>query len=90
MNVKQAYYLSMECLQGRALLNAIGNLEISGTYADALRKLEDVAAGLICYILNPGDESVEGKTLGLKQQYTLCSASLQDIIAHLKGDQGSL
>ncbi|XP_023754225.1 alpha-1,4 glucan phosphorylase L-2 isozyme, chloroplastic/amyloplastic [Lactuca sativa] len=47
MNVKQAYYLSMEFLQGRALLNAIGNLELSGAYAEALRKLghdlEDVA-----------------------------------------------
>lgn len=47
MNVKQAYYLSMEFLQGRALLNAIGNLELSGAYSDALRKLghdlEDVA-----------------------------------------------
>lgn len=34
-------------LQGRALLNAIGNLELSGSYAEALRKLghnlEDVA-----------------------------------------------
>ncbi|PSR84996.1 Alpha-1,4 glucan phosphorylase L-2 isozyme/amyloplastic like [Actinidia chinensis var. chinensis] len=47
MNVKQAYYLSMEFLQGRALLNAIGNLELSGAYAEALRNLglnlEDVA-----------------------------------------------
>ncbi|KAL9402116.1 hypothetical protein Peur_005965 [Populus x canadensis] len=49
MNVKQAYYLSMQCLQGRALLNAIGNLELSGAYADALRKLEDVAAGQVRY-----------------------------------------
>ncbi|GAB2297155.1 Transcription factor stp1 [Dionaea muscipula] len=39
MNVKQAYYLSMEFLQGRALLNAIGNLEVSGAYAKALTKL---------------------------------------------------
>ncbi|XP_031490218.1 alpha-1,4 glucan phosphorylase L isozyme, chloroplastic/amyloplastic-like [Nymphaea colorata] len=38
-NVKQAYYLSMEFLQGRALLNAIGNLELTGTYAEALKKL---------------------------------------------------
>lgn len=34
-------------LQGRALLNAVGNLEISGAYAEALKKLghnlEDVA-----------------------------------------------
>lgn len=46
-NVKQAYYLSMEFLQGRALLNAIGNLELTGAYAEALSKLghtlEDVA-----------------------------------------------
>ncbi|KAK1438912.1 hypothetical protein QVD17_04724 [Tagetes erecta] len=39
MNVKQAYYLSMEFLQGRALLNAIGNLELSGAYGEALSKL---------------------------------------------------
>lgn len=39
MNVKQAYYLSMEFLQGRALLNAIGNLELTGNYAEALTKL---------------------------------------------------
>lgn len=47
LNVKQAYYLSMEFLQGRALLNAIGNLELTGAYAEALRnlghKLEHVA-----------------------------------------------
>ncbi|KVI05498.1 hypothetical protein Ccrd_016184 [Cynara cardunculus var. scolymus] len=242
MNVKQAYYLSMEFLQGRALLNAIGNLELSGAYAEALRKLghnlEDVArqepdaalgngglgrlascfldslatlnypawgyglrykyglfkqlitkdgqeevaenwlemgnpwevprndvsypvkfygevvtgpdgykewvggedimavaydvpipgyktkttinlrlwstkvapeyfdlhafnsgdhakayealkkAEKICYILYPGDESFEGKTLRLKQQYTLCSASLQDIIARFERRSG--
>ncbi|KAG0484151.1 hypothetical protein HPP92_012235 [Vanilla planifolia] len=44
---KQTYYLSMEYLQGRALTNAIGNLEIQGAYADALTKLgyeiEDIA-----------------------------------------------
>ncbi|KAH6774571.1 Glycosyl transferase [Perilla frutescens var. hirtella] len=39
MNAKQAYYLSMEFLQGRALLNAIGNLELTGEYAEALQKL---------------------------------------------------
>ncbi|XP_051119502.1 alpha-1,4 glucan phosphorylase L-1 isozyme, chloroplastic/amyloplastic [Andrographis paniculata] len=39
MNVKQAYYLSMEFLQGRALLNAVGNLELTGEYAKALEKL---------------------------------------------------
>ncbi|XP_021299840.1 alpha-1,4 glucan phosphorylase L-2 isozyme, chloroplastic/amyloplastic-like isoform X1 [Herrania umbratica] len=242
INVKQAYYLSMEFLQGRALLNAIGNLELTGAYAEALKKLghnlEDVAreepdaalgngglgrlascfldslatlnypawgyglrykyglfkqhitkdgqeevaenwlemgnpweivrndvyypvklygevisgpegikqwvggenvmavaydvpipgyktkttinlrlwspkvapdkfdlrafnagghakayaamknAEKICYILYPGDESLEGKTLRLKQQYTLCSASLQDIIARYEKRSG--
>uniref|UniRef100_A0A7C8YWC3 Alpha-1,4 glucan phosphorylase n=2 Tax=Opuntia streptacantha TaxID=393608 RepID=A0A7C8YWC3_OPUST len=36
---KQTYYLSMEYLQGRALTNAIGNLNIHDAYADALSKL---------------------------------------------------
>lgn len=31
-------------------------------------------------MLYPGDDSIEGKILRLKQQYTLCSASLQDIV----------
>ncbi|XP_058730583.1 alpha-1,4 glucan phosphorylase L-2 isozyme, chloroplastic/amyloplastic-like isoform X1 [Vicia villosa] len=242
INVKQAYYMSMEYLQGRALLNAVGNLQLSGPYAEALRKLgyglEDVAnqepdaalgngglgrlascfldslatlnypawgyglrykyglfkqlmtkdgqeevaenwlemgnpweiqrndvsypvrfygevisgpdgskqwtggenisavaydvpipgyktrttvnlrlwstkvsteefdlqafntgdhakayaamknAEKICYVLYPGDESIEGKTLRLKQQYTLCSASLQDIIARFEKRSG--
>uniref|UniRef100_A0ACD6A9D5 Uncharacterized protein n=1 Tax=Avena sativa TaxID=4498 RepID=A0ACD6A9D5_AVESA len=48
VNVKQAYYLSMEFLQGRALTNAIGNLELTGQYAEALKQLgqslEDVAS----------------------------------------------
>lgn len=42
----------------------------------------------ICYVLYPGDESYEGKTLRLKQQYTLCSASLQDIIARFERRSG--
>ncbi|XP_010043460.2 alpha-glucan phosphorylase, H isozyme [Eucalyptus grandis] len=36
---KQIYYLSMEYLQGRALTNAIGNLDIQDAYGDALNKL---------------------------------------------------
>jgi glucan phosphorylase len=43
----------------------------------------------ICYILYPGDESLEGKILRLKQQYTLCSASLQDIIARFERRSGN-
>ncbi|PPD97064.1 hypothetical protein GOBAR_DD05924 [Gossypium barbadense] len=212
LNVKQAYYLSMEFLQGRALLNAIGNLGLTGAYAEALSKLghnleniasqepdaalgngglgrlascfldslatlnypawgyglryryglfkqritkdgqeevaenwlemsnpweivrndvaypikfygkvltdsdgkkhwiggEDIQAvaydvpipgyetkttiqpkTLICYVLYPGDESLEGQILRLKQQYTLCSASLQDIIARFERRSGA-
>jgi len=44
----------------------------------------------ICYILYPGDDSLEGKVLRLKQQYTLCSASLQDIIARFERRSGNL
>ncbi|PPS06425.1 hypothetical protein GOBAR_AA14212 [Gossypium barbadense] len=36
---KQTYYLSMEYLQGRALTNAIGNLDIQNAYSEALNKL---------------------------------------------------
>lgn len=39
INPKQTYYLSMEYLQGRALTNAIGNLDVQDAYADALKKL---------------------------------------------------
>ncbi|CAM6129017.1 unnamed protein product [Calypogeia fissa] len=177
-NPKHIHYLSMEFLQGRALLNAIGNLELKDAYAQALRsfgyELEDVVeqepdaalgnGGLgrlascfldslatlnypawgyglrykyghfhqkitkdgqeevaenwlemgypweivltishgypicqlkdnvmaqICYVLYPGDESDEGKILRLKQQYTLCSASLQDIVSRFKERSGS-
>nr|AGV54897.1 cytosolic phosphorylase [Hordeum vulgare subsp. vulgare] len=38
MDPKQTYYLSMEYLQGRALTNAVGNLGITGAYADAVKK----------------------------------------------------
>lgn len=41
-------------------------------------------ASQICTILYPGDATEEGKLLRLKQQYFLCSASLQDIIARFK------
>lgn len=44
----------------------------------------------ICYVLYPGDESLEGKSLRLKQQYTLCSASLQDIITRFERRSGNL
>lgn len=46
----------MEYLQGRALTNAIGNLNLQGPYADALRKLgyelEEIAEQVTIYLSN--------------------------------------
>ncbi|KAH6765681.1 alpha-glucan phosphorylase 2 [Perilla frutescens var. hirtella] len=39
VNPKQTYYLSMEYLQGRALTNAVGNLDLQDAYANALKQL---------------------------------------------------
>ncbi|AES89986.2 putative glycogen phosphorylase [Medicago truncatula] len=58
----------------------------TGDHAKAYAAMKN--AEKICYILYPGDESIEGKTLRLKQQYTLCSASLQDIIARFEKRSG--
>ncbi|KAL8533667.1 hypothetical protein ACS0TY_009897 [Phlomoides rotata] len=56
---------------------------------DHSKAYEDMKrAEKICYVLYPGDESYDGKTLRLKQQYTLCSASLQDIIARFERRSG--
>ncbi|MBA0700191.1 hypothetical protein Goari_001758 [Gossypium aridum] len=38
----------------------------------------------ICAVLYPGDATEDGKLLRLKQQFFLCSASLQDIILRFK------
>lgn len=58
----------------------------AGEHAKACEALQK--AEKICYVLYPGDESIEGKTLRLKQQYTLCSASLQDITARFERRSG--
>jgi starch phosphorylase len=56
------------------------NLQIfnEGRYVDAASKTEEWES--ITKVLYPNDSSVNGKKLRLKQQYFLCSASLQDII----------
>ncbi|KAK7271855.1 hypothetical protein RJT34_28095 [Clitoria ternatea] len=59
----------------------------AGRHTEAYEALAN--AEKICYILYPGDESIEGKILRLKQQYTLCSASLQDIIARFEKRSGA-
>ncbi|KAK8533884.1 hypothetical protein V6N12_047286 [Hibiscus sabdariffa] len=68
-----------------------GDLDLSvfnsGKHTQAAESLYN--AEKICFVLYPGDESLEGKTLRLKQQYTLCSASLQDIIARFERRSGT-
>lgn len=52
-NPKQTYYLSMEYLQGRALSNAVGNLDIQNAYANALKQLgheiENIVEQVVLY-----------------------------------------
>ena len=59
-----------------------------GNYADVMR--DDSDAQLISKVLYPSDNHNEGKSLRLKQQYFLVSASLQCIVADHKRRYGSL
>ncbi|KAF9684206.1 hypothetical protein SADUNF_Sadunf04G0093800 [Salix dunnii] len=61
LNAKQAYYLSMEFLQGRALLNAIGNLELTGAYAEALSKLGHSLENVACQPFSLKHNSLEAE-----------------------------
>ncbi|KDO74589.1 hypothetical protein CISIN_1g026345mg [Citrus sinensis] len=58
----------------------------TGDHAKAYAAITNVEK--ICYVLYPGDEYIARKTLRLKQQYTLCSASVQDIIVRYEGRLG--
>ena len=58
---------------------------------DYMRSMqEDNEAELISKVLYPSDNHFEGKSLRLKQQYLLVSATLQDIIKDHKKRYGSL
>ncbi len=58
---------------------------------DYMRSMqEDNEAALISKVLYPSDNHFEGKSLRLKQQYLLVSATLQDIISDHKAKYGSL
>ncbi|CAM6096924.1 unnamed protein product [Calypogeia fissa] len=59
----------------------------SGDHAKAA--IAHANAEKICFVLYPGDGSDEGKILRLKQQYVLCSASIQDIVSRFKDRSGS-
>ena len=59
-----------------------------GDYSAAMQ--EDADAQLISKVLYPSDNHYEGKSLRLKQQYFLVSASLQCIVSDHKRRYGSL
>ncbi len=59
-----------------------------GQYMSAMETA--ATADVICKILYPSDSHPEGKSLRLKQQYFLVSASIQDIIKRHLGTGGSI
>ena len=59
----------------------------NGDYIAAVQDME--LSETISKVLYPNDSSVNGKELRLKQQYFLCSASLQDIVKRFKKSHGN-
>lgn len=74
--------------RARAMQNFDMKLFTQGNYDEVMR--DDTEAELISKVLYPSDNHYEGKTLRLKQQYFLVSASLQCIISDHKRRYGSL
>ncbi|MBO5045868.1 MAG: glycogen/starch/alpha-glucan phosphorylase [Clostridia bacterium] len=74
--------------KSRAVQNFDMKLFSQGQYAAVMQ--EDNEAGLISKVLYPSDNHSEGKSLRLKQQYFLVSASLQCIVSDHKRRYGSL
>ncbi len=74
--------------KARSVQNFDMKLFSQGDYASVMK--EDNEAELISKVLYPADNHVEGKSLRLKQQYFLVSASLQNILADHKRRYGSL
>ena len=74
--------------KARSVQNFDMKLFSQGDYNAVMK--EDNEADLISKVLYPADNHVEGKSLRLKQQYFLVSASLQNILADHKRRYGSL
>ena len=74
--------------KARSVQNFDMKLFSQGDYAAVME--EDNNAELISKVLYPADNHSEGKSLRLKQQYFLVSASLQNILADHKRRYGSL
>ena len=74
--------------KARSVQNFDMKLFSQGDYAAVMK--DDNEADLISKVLYPADNHAEGKSLRLKQQYFLVSASLQNILADHKRRYGSL
>ena len=74
--------------KARSIQNFDMKLFSQGDYASVMK--DDNEAELISKVLYPSDNHAEGKSLRLKQQYFLVSASLQNILADHKRRYGSL
>ena len=74
--------------KARSVQNFDMKLFSQGDYASVMK--DDNEAELISKVLYPADNHMEGKSLRLKQQYFLVSASLQNILADHKRRYGSL
>ena len=74
--------------KARSVQNFDMKLFSQGDYASVMK--DDNEAELISKVLYPADNHAEGKSLRLKQQYFLVSASLQNILADHKRRYGSL
>ncbi len=74
--------------KARSVQNFDMKLFSQGEYSAVMK--EDNEADLISKVLYPNDNHQEGKSLRLKQQYFLVSASLQNILADHKRRYGSL
>ncbi len=74
--------------RSRAVQNFNMKLFSQGNYDEVMR--DESEAELISKVLYPSDNHYEGKSLRLKQQYFLVSASLQCIVSDHKRRYGSL
>ena len=91
MMVSGAYSEAVSVLRlwrSRAVQNFDMKLFSMGNYDEAMR--DDSNAQLISKVLYPSDNHTEGKSLRLRQQYFLVSASLQCIVSDHKRRYGSL
>lgn len=79
--------ISLRLWEAKASANDFNLFEFNDGQYESAAQLHS-RAQQICAVLYPGDATEEGKLLRLKQQYFLCSASLQDIIFRFKERSG--